>query len=66
MLVETDQGGELLNEKACETCAVGTYVFDEAFTEAGVYYAADPSSCRSCPDEKMSFDSSGQCSCDEG
>ncbi|CAM9514327.1 unnamed protein product [Ascophyllum nodosum] len=66
VLLETDQVGEYLSEKSCEACADGTRVFGEAFMEAGVYYSTDPTSCRSCPDEHMSFDSSGQCSCDDG
>lgn len=66
VLLETNQGGEFLSEKACETCAAGTYVFATESTEAGVYYAADPLTCQSCPDEHMSFDATGQCSCNTG
>lgn len=64
--METEQGGEYLSSKACEECADGTYVFQETAMEAGVYYEADPLACRSCPDEHMSFGSSGTCSCDDG
>lgn len=66
MLLEKDQGGDYLDEKACEACADGTFVFEEASFVAGVYYASNPFSCQSCPDEHMSFDSSGECSCDDG
>lgn len=66
VLLEYDQGGEYLDSKACEPCAEGTYVFDEAATVAGVSYAADPSSCQSCPDENMAFDSAGTCECENG
>lgn len=66
VLLETDRGGGYLDEKACATCAAGTFVFDEASTEAGVFYDADPLSCQTCPDENMSFDSNGQCSCNQG
>ena len=60
------RGGGYLDEKGCTSCEDGTYVFQDASTVAGVYYAADPSSCRSCPDEHMSFGSGGYCSCDNG
>eukprot|EP00752_Nemacystus_decipiens_P003551 g3276.t1 len=66
VLLETDQGGEYLDEKACGSCAEGTFVFEEASTEAGVLFDADPLSCQACPDENMAFGSNGQCSCIDG
>lgn len=66
VLLETDQGGEYLVEKSCESCAAGTFVFDEASSEAGVFYDADPLSCQACPDDNMSFGVNGQCSCNNG
>lgn len=66
VLVETDQGGEYLDEKACGSCPGGTFVFEEPSTEAGVLYDADPLSCQACPDENMAFGSNGQCSCNDG
>ena len=41
-------------------------MFEEASTEAGVFYEADPLSCQTCPDENMAFDSDGQCYCNDG
>ena len=66
VLLETDQGGAYLEEKGCTSCDDGEYVFQDASTVAGVYYAADPFSCQTCPDEHMSFGSGGFCSCDNG
>lgn len=66
VLLETGRSGEYLEEKACGSCAAGTFVFEEASTEAGVLYNADPLSCQACPDENMSFDTDGQCSCNDG
>lgn len=66
VLLEYDQGNEYLDEKACESCAKGTYIFDAATTVAGVYYAADPFLCQSCPDDNMAFDSTGSCACNDG
>lgn len=66
LLIETSRGGEYLDEKVCGSCAEGTLVFEEASTEAGVFYDADPLSCQACPDENMAFGSNGQCSCNDG
>ncbi|CAM9754963.1 unnamed protein product, partial [Ectocarpus sp. 6 AP-2014] len=66
VLLETYQGGDYMTEKACQSCAAGTFVFEEASTEAGVSYAADPLSCQACPDDNMSFGLDGQCSCNDG
>ncbi|CAM9501613.1 unnamed protein product, partial [Discosporangium mesarthrocarpum] len=66
LLLEVDYGGEYMSAKSCKACAVGTFVFEEATTEAGVDYAADLMTCQSCPDENMSFDNSGTCSCNSG
>lgn len=66
VLLEMDQTGGYLDAKACEACADGAYVFEEASTVAGVYYAANPFLCQTCPDDHMSFDSSGECQCTDG
>lgn len=66
VLLERDQGGEYLLEKSCGACAAGTFVFEEALSEAGVFYEADPLSCQACPDDNMSFGVNGQCSCNDG
>lgn len=66
VLLEMDDGGGYLATKECASCGDGLYTFQEAATEAGVFYAADPFTCQSCPDEHMSFDSLGQCDCDDG
>lgn len=66
VLLEKDQGGEYLLEKSCGACAAGTFVFEEASSEAGVFYDADPLSCQACPDDNMSFGVNGQCSCNDG